>query len=66
MFLYREPVKFVAELISSMKPHPILMFDMAHVWGFMAHFKPLSARSRRCLGSTHKTFFGPQQVITGV
>jgi len=67
MFLYREPVKFVAELISSMKPRPILMFDMAHVLGLYGAFQaPFSEGADIVTGSTHKTFFGPQRgVVAG-
>jgi len=67
MFLYREPVKFVAEIIGRMNPRPIIMFDMAHVLGLYGAFQaPFSEGADVVTGSTHKTFFGPQRgVITG-
>jgi glycine/serine hydroxymethyltransferase len=67
MFLYREPVKFVSEIVSRMNPRPILMFDMAHVLGLYGAFQtPFSEGADIVTGSTHKTFFGPQRgVIAG-
>jgi len=67
MFLYGEPVKFVSELVSRMNPHPILMFDMAHVLGLYGAFQaPFSEGADVVTGSTHKTFFGPQRgVVAG-
>ena len=59
MFLYREPVKFVAELSKRMNPRPILMFDMAHVLGLYGAFQaPFGEGADVVTGSTHKTFFG--------
>jgi glycine/serine hydroxymethyltransferase len=62
MFLYREPVKFVAELIRNMESRPILMYDMAHVLGLYGCFQsPFSEGADVVTGSAHKTFFGPQR-----
>ena len=62
MFLYREPVKFVSDLIAKMDPRPILMFDMAHVLGLYGCFQaPFAEGADVVTGSTHKTFFGPQR-----
>ncbi|RPJ09140.1 MAG: glycine cleavage system aminomethyltransferase GcvT, partial [Deltaproteobacteria bacterium] len=33
MMIYREPLKELAQLISGMKPKPIILYDMAHVFG---------------------------------
>jgi len=67
MFIYREPVKFVSEIVSRMNPRPILMFDMAHVLGLYGAFQaPFSEGADVVTGSTHKTFFGPQRgVVAG-
>jgi len=67
MFLYREPVKFVSEIVGRMNPRPILMFDMAHVLGLYGAFQaPFSEGADVITGSTHKTFFGPQRgVVAG-
>jgi len=64
MFLCKEPVKFVSELVSKMEPRPILMFDMAHVLGLYGAFQsPFAEGADIVTGSSHKTFFGPQRGI---
>ena len=64
MFLCKEPVKFVSEIVSKMEPRPILMFDMAHVLGLYGAFQsPFAEGADIVTGSSHKTFFGPQRGI---
>ncbi len=67
MFLYREPVRFVADIVRGWPEPPLLMFDMAHVLGLYGVFQePLAEGADVVTGSTHKTFFGPQRgVIVG-
>jgi glycine/serine hydroxymethyltransferase len=67
MFLHREPVRFVAEIVRGWPEPPLLMFDMAHVLGLYGVFQePLAEGADIVTGSTHKTFFGPQRgVIAG-
>jgi glycine/serine hydroxymethyltransferase len=67
MFLYREPVKFVADIVRSWKDRPVIMFDMAHVLGLYGAFQaPLAEGADVVTGSTHKTFFGTQRgVVAG-
>jgi glycine/serine hydroxymethyltransferase len=67
MFLYREPVKFVADIVASWKDRPVLMFDMAHVLGLYGAFQaPFGEGVDIVTGSTHKTFFGTQRgVVAG-
>jgi glycine/serine hydroxymethyltransferase len=67
MFLYKEPVKFVNEIVAKIDQRPILMFDMAHVLGLYGGFQaPFAEGADLVTGSTHKTFFGPQRgVIAG-
>ncbi len=62
MFIHREPVKFVADLVQGWKERPVIMFDMAHVLGLYGAFQePLKEGADIVTGSTHKTFFGPQR-----
>jgi glycine/serine hydroxymethyltransferase len=62
MFLYREPVKFVADIVRGWKERPILMYDMAHVLGLYGAFQaPFAEGADVVTGSTHKTFFGTQR-----
>jgi len=67
MFIYREPVEFVYNLIKDWPTRPVLMFDMAHVLGLYGAFQaPFEEGADVVTGSTHKTFFGPQRgVIVG-
>src|SRR5512135_1183710 len=67
MFLYREPVRFVADIVRGWKSRPVLMFDMAHVLGLYGAFQtPLAEGADVVTGSTHKTFFGTQRgVVAG-
>jgi aminomethyltransferase len=63
MVLYKEPVKEIAEIIGSMNPKPILLYDMAHVLGLVGPYfqEPFQEGADIVTGSTHKTFFGPQR-----
>jgi glycine/serine hydroxymethyltransferase len=67
MFLYREPVKFVADIVRGWKDNPVIMYDMAHVLGLYGAFQaPLAEGANVVTGSTHKTFFGTQRgVVAG-
>ncbi len=67
MFLYPEPVEFVAGQAKAWPEPPVIMYDMAHVLGLYGVFqKPLAEGADVITGSTHKTFFGPQRgVIAG-
>jgi glycine/serine hydroxymethyltransferase len=67
MFLYREPVRFVADIVKDWKDRPILMYDMAHVLGLCGAFQaPFDEGADLVTGSTHKTFFGTQRgVVAG-
>ncbi len=62
MFIYREPIKYVADLVKDWDPRPVIMYDMAHVLGLYGVFQePLAEGADVITGSTHKTFFGPQR-----
>ena len=62
MFLYKEPVRFVADIVKDWKNRPVLMFDMAHVLGLYGAFQaPFDEGADLVTGSTHKTFFGTQR-----
>jgi glycine/serine hydroxymethyltransferase len=67
MFLYREPVKFVADIVRGWPERPVIMYDMAHVLGLYGAFQaPLAEGADIVTGSTHKTFFGTQRgLVTG-
>ncbi|NTV81581.1 MAG: hypothetical protein HGA24_09190 [Candidatus Aminicenantes bacterium] len=62
MFLYKEPVRFVADIVRGWAVRPVLMFDMAHVLGLYGAFQaPFEEGADVVTGSTHKTFFGTQR-----
>jgi glycine/serine hydroxymethyltransferase len=62
MFIYQEPIRFIADLVKDWKSRPVIMFDMAHVLGLYGAFQsPLDEGADLVTGSTHKTFFGPQR-----
>ncbi len=64
MVLYKEPVKFIFDLVKDIKTRPVLMYDMAHTLGLYGIFQdPLAEGADMVTGSTHKTFFGPQRGI---
>jgi len=62
MFIYKEPVAFVADRVKAWKDRPVIMYDMAHVLGLYGAFQaPFGEGADLVTGSTHKTFFGPQR-----
>ncbi len=64
MFIYREPVKFVHDIVRDWDPRPVIMYDMAHVLGLYGAFQePFKEGADLVTGSTHKTFFGPQRGV---
>ena len=64
MFLHKEPVAFVHDIISNWQPRPVIMYDMAHVLGLYGVLQePFKEGADVVTGSTHKTFFGPQRGI---
>lgn len=64
MFIYPEPVEFVAETTRQMAQKPVLMYDMAHTFGLYGEFqRPLQEGADILTASTHKTFAGPQRGI---
>lgn len=67
LFIYPEPVRFVADLVKDWEDRPVIMYDMAHVLGLYGAFQSsLEEGADVVTGSTHKTFFGPQRgVIVG-
>jgi glycine/serine hydroxymethyltransferase len=67
MFIYQEPIKFVADLVKDWQDRPVIMYDMAHVLGLYGAFQePIKEGADVITGSTHKTFFGPQRgVVAG-
>ena len=65
MMIYREPLKELAQMISSMHPKPIILYDMAHVLGLAGPYyqEPFKEGADIVTSSTHKTFFGSQRGI---
>jgi glycine/serine hydroxymethyltransferase len=64
MFIYREPVKLVADYVKDWEKKPIIMYDMAHVLGLYGAFQePFADGADIVTGSTHKSFFGPQRGV---
>ncbi len=62
MFIYQEPIQFVADFVKDWDPRPVIMYDMAHVLGLYGAFQePFVEGADVITGSTHKTFFGPQR-----
>ena len=63
MVIYKEPLREVAEMIAHMNPKPIILYDMAHVLGLIGPYfqEPFKEGADIVTGSTHKTFFGPQE-----
>jgi glycine hydroxymethyltransferase len=64
MFLFPEPVRELAEACRT--AGTLLVYDGAHVLGLIAggQFQdPLKEGANLLLGSTHKTFFGPQRGV---
>ncbi len=67
MVIYKEPLKEIARIASSIKPRPIIHYDMAHVLGLIGPYfqEPFQEGADIVTGSTHKTFFGPQRGVIG-
>ncbi len=64
MFLHKEPVAFVYDIVKDWDPRPVIMYDMAHVLGLYGVLQePFKEGADIVTGSTHKTFFGPQRGI---
>ena len=64
MFLHKEPVKFLFDIVKTWDPKPIIMYDMAHVLGLYGILQePFKEGADIVTGSTHKTFFGPQRGV---
>ncbi|HSB04061.1 MAG TPA: glycine cleavage system aminomethyltransferase GcvT [Thermodesulfobacteriota bacterium] len=65
MVIYKEPLKEIIQMISGMKPKPIIHYDMAHVLGLTGPYfqEPFEEGADIVTGSTHKTFFGPQRGV---
>jgi len=65
MMIYREPLRELARMISGMRPKPILLYDMAHVFGLVGPYfqEPFKEGADIVTSSTHKTFFGSQRGI---
>ena len=65
MTLHREPTKELAEMVTGIKPKPIIIYDAAHVLGLLGpHFQePFHEGVDIITASTHKTFFGTQRGI---
>lgn len=64
MFLHKEPVEFVYNIVKDWNPRPVIMYDMAHVLGLYGVLQePFKEGADIVTGSTHKTFFGPQRGI---
>jgi glycine/serine hydroxymethyltransferase len=64
MFLHKEPVAFVHNIIENWDPRPVIMYDMAHVLGLYGILQePFREGADIVTGSTHKTFFGPQRGV---
>jgi aminomethyltransferase len=63
MMIYREPLKEITQMISGMEPRPILLYDMAHVFGLAGPYfqEPFKEGADIVTSSTHKTFFGSQR-----
>lgn len=64
LFLHPEPVRDVAEVCREKKVR--ILYDGAHVLGLIAgrQFQdPLAEGAEVLMGSTHKTFFGPQRGV---
>lgn len=64
MFLHKEPVEFVYNIVKDWTPRPVIMYDMAHVLGLYGILQePFKEGADVVTGSTHKTYFGPQRGV---
>jgi aminomethyltransferase len=65
MVIYKEPLREISQMIATMNPRPVLLYDMAHVLGLIGPYfqEPFKEGADLVTGSTHKTFFGPQRGV---
>jgi len=64
LFLHKEPVEFVHNIVKDWKPRPVIIYDMAHVLGLHGILQePFKEGADVITGSTHKTYFGPQRGV---
>lgn len=64
MFLHKEPVEFLYNIVKEWDTRPVIMYDMAHVLGLYGVLQePFKEGADIVTGSTHKTFFGPQRGV---
>jgi len=62
MFISKEPIQFIFDLVKDWDVRPVIMYDMAHVLGLCGTFQsPFEEGADVITGSTHKRFFGPQR-----
>ena len=68
MVLHKEPVSEIRRFVDEQGIHTTIMYDMAHVMGLVGKYfqKPFEEGAEIVIGSTHKTFFGPQRGVIGV
>jgi glycine hydroxymethyltransferase len=62
-FLFPHPVEQIADLLKTLSPETVLVYDGSHVMGFLAaggFQHPLEEGAGLVFGSTHKTLPGPQ------
>jgi len=65
MVLHPEPIKEIAQMITHVRPKPIIMYDAAHVLGLLGPYfqEPFQEGVDVLTASPHKTFFGTQRGI---
>jgi len=65
MVLHPEPVMKMRKLADRLAERPVLMYDMAHVFGLIGPYfqTPFQEGADIVTGSTHKTFFGTQRGV---
>ncbi len=65
MFLCREPIAEIRQVLAEHNKRPLIMYDAAHVLGILGPVfqDPLAEGADIVTGSTHKTFFGTQRGI---
>ncbi|MGQ9768943.1 MAG: serine hydroxymethyltransferase [Thermogutta sp.] len=65
MFICREPIREIRQILAERNQRPLLMYDAAHVLGILGLLfqDPFAEGADVITGSTHKTFFGTQRGI---
>ena len=65
MVLHKEPLDDIRTFLDEQGLDPVVMYDMAHVFGLVGpHFQqPFIEGADLVTGSTHKTFFGTQRGV---